>query len=97
MTLYTALVDDAGLFPPTSLHLSEALERHKRDEERGSRLRTIEGLPPLLISPPDACRFEPRCRFARDVCREKEPQLTPRGETGHQARCWATDTEGWIA
>jgi len=67
------------------------------DDVRGDRLRTIEGLPPLLISPPDACRFEPRCRFARDVCREKEPQLTPRGETGHQARCWATDTEGWIA
>ena len=36
------------------------------DDIRGDRLRTIEGLPPLLIEPPDACRFEPRCRFARD-------------------------------
>ncbi|MBB6345318.1 hypothetical protein ACWGH8_00280 [Nonomuraea muscovyensis] len=34
--LFTALVDDAGLFPPTSLHMDEALARHRRDEERGS-------------------------------------------------------------
>jgi hypothetical protein len=34
MTLYTALVDDAGLFPPTSLHMSEALARNRRDLER---------------------------------------------------------------
>ena len=27
------------------------------DDVRGDRLRTIEGLPPLLIAPPDACRF----------------------------------------
>ena len=33
------------------------------DDVRGERLRTIEGLPPLLISPPDACRFNPRCAY----------------------------------
>ena len=27
------------------------------DDVRGDRLRTIEGLPPLLIAPPEACRF----------------------------------------
>ena len=64
---------------------------------RGDRLRTIEGLPPVLIRPPDACRFNPRCVYARDVCREKEPELTSRGPTGHMARCWATESEGWIA
>ena len=31
------------------------------DDVRGDRLRTIEGMPPLLITPPDACRFNPRC------------------------------------
>ena len=30
------------------------------DDVRGDRLRTIEGLPPLLIDPPVACRFNPR-------------------------------------
>lgn len=29
--LFNALVDDAGLFPPTSLPLAEAFERHERD------------------------------------------------------------------
>ena len=66
------------------------------DDVRGERLRTIEGMPPLLIDVPDACRFNPRCAYARDVCLEHEPALTPRAEPGHEARCWATEPEGWI-
>lgn len=31
MTLFHGLVDDAGLFPPTSLPMAEALERHRTD------------------------------------------------------------------
>jgi oligopeptide transport system ATP-binding protein len=65
------------------------------DDVRGDRLRTIEGLPPLLIQPPDACRFEPRCRFARRHLREDEPELTQRGDS-HYARCWATQPDGRI-
>ena len=57
------------------------------DDVRGERLRTIEGLPPLLVAPPDACRFNPRCLYARDVCRSEEPELTPRGAARHLARC----------
>ena len=67
------------------------------DDVRGDRLRTIEGLPPLLIDPPDACRFNPRCRFTRDICREHEPALTERETPLHLARCWATQPDGWIA
>jgi oligopeptide transport system ATP-binding protein len=65
------------------------------DEERGARLRTIEGLPPLLIDVPDACRFAPRCVYTRDICHESEPALTER-EEGHMARCHATEARGWI-
>ena len=65
------------------------------DDIRGGRLRTIEGLPPLLINLPDACRFNPRCAYARDICHEKEPGLTSR-EPEHDARCWATEPGGWI-
>ena len=65
------------------------------DDRRGVRLRTIEGLPPLLINVPDACRFNPRCSYTRDVCGEKEPTLTNREET-HEARCWGTQPDGWI-
>ena len=67
------------------------------DDIRGAKLRTIEGLPPLLISPPDACRFGPRCRYVQDICRESEPELTPRPGEGHLARCWATEPGGWIS
>ncbi|HEX4815408.1 MAG TPA: hypothetical protein VFV66_21910 [Nonomuraea sp.] len=46
MMLYTALVDDAGLFPPTSLHMSEALARHRRDQESGHPVLTHRFLCP---------------------------------------------------
>ena len=61
------------------------------DDVRGDRLRTIEGMPPLLITPPDACRFSPRCHYASDVCRTDEPELTARGASGHLARCCGTE------
>jgi len=78
---------------PYSWGLLDSLPR--LDDVRGDRLRTIEGLPPLLINMPDACRFNPRCAYARDICREREPGLTERAAE-HLARCWATDRGGWI-
>ena len=44
------------------------------DIEQGA-LESIEGMVPDLISPPKGCRFNPRCSFAMDICREEEPQL----------------------
>jgi fumarylacetoacetase len=38
--LFTALVDDAGLFPPTLLPMSEALTRHYADEDDASPVLT---------------------------------------------------------
>jgi oligopeptide transport system ATP-binding protein len=78
---------------PYSWGLLDSLPR--LDDVRGARLRTIEGLPPLLIDVPDACRFAPRCAYAQDVCLASEPQLTDRGD-GHLARCYATAAGGWI-
>jgi oligopeptide transport system ATP-binding protein len=80
---------------PYSWGLLDSLPRI--DDVRGDRLRTIEGLPPLLIAPPDACRFAPRCNFARDICRSDEPGLTDRGQVAHLARCWGTEPGGWIS
>ncbi len=92
----TATVDVMFEHPrmPYAWGLLDSLPRI--DDVRGARLRTIEGLPPLLISPPDACRFGPRCRYVRDICREGEPELTAREGDGHYARCWATEPGGWI-
>ena len=66
------------------------------DDKKSDRLRTIEGLPPLLINVPDACRFHPRCIYEREICRQDEPELTQRGSDTHFARCWATQPDGWI-
>jgi len=37
-------------------------------------LYSIEGLPPDLIQPPPACRFHPRCPYAQEVCRTRDPE-----------------------
>jgi peptide/nickel transport system ATP-binding protein len=40
-----------------------------------TELRSIEGVPPDLISPPSGCRFHPRCPYAQPVCQQKAPPL----------------------
>jgi oligopeptide/dipeptide ABC transporter ATP-binding protein len=46
-----------------------------------SRERIIlTGDVPNPVNPPKACRFHPRCRHAREICREVEPRLEPAGE-----------------
>jgi len=68
------------------------------DESRKNKLVPIEGLPPDLIAPPPGCRFEPRCQYRRDICREQEPELKhiPNSKPDHEARCWGTQEGGWL-
>jgi len=40
-----------------------------------TRLSSIDGLPPDLLSPPSGCRFHPRCVFAKEICVAEEPPL----------------------
>jgi peptide/nickel transport system ATP-binding protein len=69
---------------------TEALVRSipKLSEPSHSRLITIGGRPPNLISPPPACRFAPRCPYAQDKCRTEAPPLIPASTIGHEYRCW---------
>ncbi len=46
----------------------------------------LEGDPPSPISPPDGCRFHPRCPYAEPVCELEEPSLTQL-DTGQVAAC----------
>jgi oligopeptide/dipeptide ABC transporter ATP-binding protein len=59
------------------------------DAVQHERLRSIEGLPPDLISPPAGCRFHPRCPFRIDRCFRVEPPLEEMSP-GHRAACWVT-------
>jgi peptide/nickel transport system ATP-binding protein len=53
---------------------------------RGAKLRPIGGEPPNLASPPEGCRFHPRCRHAAEICRQHLPVLEA-AEPGHLAAC----------
>ncbi len=46
----------------------------------------IPGLLPSLISPPEGCRFHPRCKYAWKLCVDQEPGLDP-VEDNHRAAC----------
>ena len=54
------------------------------------RLVSIKGMPPDLVSPPDGCRFRPRCVRAEQQCIQ-EPALVAL-EAGHSAACWFPGT-----
>lgn len=37
------------------------------------KLISIPGSPPDLLNPPSGCRFHPRCKYSKKVCKEEEP------------------------
>jgi len=49
-------------------------------------LTAVPGSPPDLIEPPEGCRFHPRCPYAEEVCRSKEPPLAE-ALPGHLVAC----------
>lgn len=49
-------------------------------------LKSIEGFPPNLLTPPPGCRFHPRCPYAQQVCKETVPPLVE-FKPGHFAAC----------
>ncbi|HEY8546744.1 MAG TPA: ABC transporter ATP-binding protein [Acidimicrobiales bacterium] len=79
----------ATLFRHVQHPYTEALLRSipSMDAPSHSRLQAIPGRPPDLVNPPPACRFAPRCPYARDKCRQEAPPLLEL-EPGHAFRCW---------
>jgi oligopeptide/dipeptide ABC transporter ATP-binding protein len=60
--------------------------------ESQQRLTTIEGVVPNPLTPPQGCRFHPRCPFAIDRCRAEEPPLAE-VKPGHFSACWRSPLE----
>ncbi len=79
------------LFTDMKHPYTEALFRSipKLADPSHTRLESIPGRPPNLISPPVGCRFAPRCIYADAKCHAELPPLTPvPGEPDHLFRCW---------
>ncbi|TPW73422.1 ABC transporter ATP-binding protein [Schumannella sp. 10F1B-5-1] len=70
--------------PYTQLLIASAPDA---DQLAGREERPAKGEPPSLIDPPTGCRFNSRCPFAMDVCRQERPPMFEL-EDGQKAACW---------
>lgn len=59
---------------------------------RKERIR-LQGDPPSPLAVPVGCRFAGRCAHARDVCREREPELSEVAP-GHYVACHRVSDDG---
>ena len=75
------------IFDKPSHPYTIALLRSTPKLEGVSRLDSIEGEPPDPSNLPDGCRFAPRCKWAKDKCREAYPPRVQISD-GHWADCW---------
>ncbi len=69
---------------PYAIGLMRSIPR--LDLPRGTKLETIEGLPPDLRNPPKGCRFAPRCPYKIDACTQDDVRLAEIGP-GHLSAC----------
>ena len=62
--------------------------------QRVEELTPIPGMMPDPTNLPKGCAFAPRCRYATEACREKQPEMRNFSET-HIAACTAYEREGF--
>ncbi|MDN5313137.1 MAG: peptide/nickel transport system ATP-binding protein [Thermoanaerobacteraceae bacterium] len=57
-------------------------------KDKNHKLEVIPGDPPNLLNPPSGCRFNPRCAFAKEICRERDPDYQRvKGSDRRWVRC----------
>ena len=64
----------------------------KLDDDDTERLSVIEGMVPSFDDMPKGCAFCPRCKEAREICKQKMPELTE--VEGRMVRCFKY-TQEW--
>ncbi len=72
---------------PAHPYTKGLLESIPRLDQKGQQLSAIGGLPPNLTRIPPGCPFNPRCRYARDVCRVDPPPPLREVLRGRHAAC----------
>ena len=60
-------------------------------DDAGKELKSIPGNVPNPKYMPKGCKFEPRCPYASEKCREEEPGFF-QIEEGHISRCWLCES-----
>jgi len=78
---------DQVLLTPKDPYTMGLLESIPSVEKRGGRLSVITGTVPNPFNMPPACRFQPRCPYAWDLCKQAPPDLYRAGSGGQLARC----------
>lgn len=74
---------------PYTQYLINSLPRIGDKSEKVS----VPGAPPSLANPPSGCRFHPRCPYAKQICKEKEPPLEEL-KPGHFVACFIATERG---
>lgn len=92
--IYAGEIVESGdlvhIFKHTSHPYTKGLFDSLPNVETGERLKPIKGLMPDPSNLPEGCKFSPRCPYATDLCREKNPELLEI-EPKHFARCHYVD------
>jgi oligopeptide transport system ATP-binding protein len=70
---------------PYTVGLLQSIPR--LDAARAERLHPIEGIPRDMLQPPQACPFQPRCRYEVELSRKEVPPLMEI-ESGHKVACF---------
>lgn len=77
-----------GLFAdPRHPYTRALLKSSLSPTQRSGEFFAIPGQPPQLISPPNGCRFHPRCANADERCSSQEPELLQAEGHGARVRC----------
>ncbi len=61
-------------------------------DSKKKRLEVISGMVPNPLEFPSGCRFNPRCKFSKSLCKREEPELVEISNN-HKVRCFLYNRE----